>query len=178
MPTDSSALSNANSFAAPPCSRCGTFVNHAEAVVTPSGILCPACVQRNLQTVRLWPWGYVLGVGVLLNVVVAAVLLAINWQRLGEKDKARNLWIVSAVGTVVVLGLAMLPRGGGIGCGLNLVATLLMARDYKPVWERLKQQGQARASVVWPIVITVAAAVGLGVIAIVGMELMGIPLEE
>jgi hypothetical protein len=51
-----------------------------------------------------WPSGYLMGISALLNPTIAAILLGMNHERLGEAKNAREFYLVS-----VVLGLSSPP---------------------------------------------------------------------
>lgn len=143
------------------CTRCGTFLQTSLEVGEHRW--CPACAEVLKRDLRLWPHGYVLGVGALLNVVPATILLALNWRRLKLPGRERAMWIAAAFGALVYVGL-MLSDVRGIGCGINIAVTYFLAREYGAVWKGLKQAGFRRANVVLPVVFTILAIFAVAVV--------------
>ena len=159
-----------HSPAGPPCDRCGTFVAEGKAVLFLDKRYCQGCFEHVARDVRVWPWGFIVGFGGLTNVAFGLILLALSWQRLGEKKRARGYWIAAVV-ALVVLGIVMaLPDSRGIGCGLSLALIWFMSRDYRPVWTQLKAAGSRRAGVAVPIVLAVAGAFAMGVLILLITE--------
>jgi hypothetical protein len=141
------------------CTRCGTFITGPSAFELGERRWCAACVEVLKREVRLWPYGYVLGVGALLNFVPAAVLLGLNWQRLGETKQARGMWVAAAIGLVVFGALLASGSSKGAGCGVNLALSVLLARPYREPWKKLKALGFGRANVWLPVVLTVVGVI-------------------
>lgn len=142
---------------APPCSRCGTFVPDDQTVQFLGKRYCTACHERMMASLRLWPWGYIVGVGMLLNVAVATVLLALNWRRLGEHQRERSMWAATVAIVVMLIAIMAVPTPRGTVTGASVFATWQLSKSYRPVWAELKAKGARRANVVLPVVFATAA---------------------
>lgn len=136
------------------CDRCGTFSPDRKPLG--SRQLCAACVTHVAQGARFWSSRYITGVGVLLNPTAAAVLLALNYQRLGEAAKARQMWINTVVlllcyGALLATDVEI-PSGVLLGVGIGL--GLYLKRTFHESWERLRAAGAQSASRVLPVLFT------------------------
>lgn len=80
----------------PTCARCGVFLPPES-----SSQECAACRERREAETRakaLYPPGYIIVLGILFNLAIAGVLSALNWRSLGDRERARNAWIIAALG--------------------------------------------------------------------------------
>lgn len=146
------------------CSRCGAFAKTWE--FEPK--LCEACQRRLTESTRFWSDRALTGFGILLNPAVGAVLLALNFKRLGDSSRARTWTVVSAV-LIAVYALVVVADVQARGLfGVNVVFGLFLSRQWAPSWKRLTEVGVQRASVWPPLLIT------LGVLAlfVVGLVLV------
>ncbi len=143
-----------------PCTRCGTFAK-ARLTLLEKHRWCEGCTALLAKELRLWPYGYLVAVGALLNFVPAAVMLALNWRRLQLPARARGMWIAAGLGYLLLAVLIVADSAPGIQCGINAVITFIMARSYAPVWKELKGAGFKRANVVLPILLTLLSLVPL-----------------
>ena len=150
-----------------PCERCGSF--SAEIVALGDRKLCPACVKRTAEAERYWPAGYLSGLGAVLNPGAAAVLLTLNYKRLGDVKQTRAWAIVSAVlvSFYMVVMLADLPIPGGALVGAGIAGGIGIGRAWEPTWKELKAQGAKRANVWLPPLLTLLVLVGFVVVMVV-----------
>jgi hypothetical protein len=153
------------------CDRCGGFASGLTALGDRN--VCEACFARFAKEVRLYPHGYVVGIGTLANPVAAAVLMAINYSRLGDAKRRRTM-IIAAVGLLLlVVGYVMLPFNppSFVVLPVGLVISSVLARPYRETWRRLKAAGAGRANVLVPVAVVVAVVVGVvGLLVVTGTD--------
>jgi hypothetical protein len=152
------------------CTRCGTFLAGPSAFELRDRRWCADCVKVLARDLRLWPAGYIVAIGVLLNFVSAAVLMALNWQRLGELRRARVAWVVSLVGFGVFTVIVAKDTPTGFGYGVNVGVTLALVQAWRAPWKTLKAAGVRPANRWLPMVLTVIIAVmfSVAVLAVTG----------
>jgi hypothetical protein len=169
---DPSAPPLAADVAAPvPCERCGTFVQGAPVKVWTQKV-CESCATLLRQEVQLYPYGYILGVGILGNFALAAILCALNWKRLGDTSRMRNAIVMSVIGGAWVAFMLIKDIQGG-GCFVNLIGSVVASQGLKEVWEEHKKAGGARANLVWPVVLGVGGILSVAFVIGVGLYLAG-----
>jgi hypothetical protein len=145
------------------CTRCGTFITGPSAFELGSRRWCADCVKLLVRDVRLWPVGYVIAVGVLLNFVSAAVLMALNWGRLGEPTRARMAWVVTVLGLGVFAVIVAKDTPTGFGYGVNVGVTLALVQAFRAPWKTLKAAGVRRANLWLPVLLTVIIATAFAI---------------
>jgi hypothetical protein len=149
------------------CERCGSFSEERQPLG--SRRLCPACVAHLATSTRTWSSRYVTLLGALLNPTPAAVLLALNWQRLGDARRARQLWFTAAIlGSAYLAFMCSsleLPAAALIGVGVGLGTTL--GRSYQDPSARLRQAGACSANRLLPVVVSVAVVVAVALLMVV-----------
>ncbi len=158
---------------APPtvtCERCGAFVPRVSALGAQK--LCDGCITRIATTVRFWPAGYIKGVGGLLNPALAAVLLCLNYSRLGHRTAARKYAIHAAllIGFYSLVMLSILKIPNMFLWPGAITYSVIAGNDWQPSWQLLKAQGVTRANVWLPPIITL---VGLFSV-LIGLSLLGV----
>jgi hypothetical protein len=108
---------------------------------------------------RFWSVRYVTVLGALLNPTATAVLLALNWQRLGESGKARQMWINASVLLLCYLAILFsnveLPTPVTLGAGIGVA--VVMGRTFDATWATLESAAAPRANRFLPIVFTLLA---------------------
>jgi hypothetical protein len=129
--------------------------------------VCAECVSRSAKDLRLYPHGYVVAIGILANPVVAAILMAINYSRLGDRDRVRQMAITAVVlGVVLAIWLALPTAPTWLALPIGVAISTWLARPYRETWHRLKAAGAQRANVFLPIVFVVFGVVALGAIVV------------
>jgi hypothetical protein len=156
-----------------PCPRCGSFVDPAELVKfivggrTGVAAFCASCVERlrvEHRTLKLYPFGYLGAVGVLLTYALAGVTAGINWHRLGNDRRARICYAISATVVPLVVLLSRFPVIPSlIVMSVNLTLTAVVCEGLKAPLALHKQLGGPRASLLLPIVSMAASVVAIGV---------------
>jgi hypothetical protein len=159
-----------------PCERCGTFTQ--APVKVGARELCDACASLLRNETRLYPYVYTNVVGILLNPSVAAILSALNWKRLGDRERTRNALIlgVFAIAWTIVSMAFDIPYSiiFFVGVAATRIATLGLKEPLEAHW----QAGGSRANRLWPVLIT------LGIFAVMFAGILGyfvvtgIPDEE
>lgn len=151
-PTDPLAVTK------PACDRCGSFYTE-QAVAFGKQALCAACgdlLKAKLLSTRVWSSRYVWGVGILLNGATAAVLVALNWRRLGNAHRERTSWIHAGIASAALMAVILSPVPQAVGWLTSIFITWFVTRSYGEEWqEHAKLQGPT-ANRLLPIVFTVA----------------------
>ncbi len=148
-----------------PCERCGTFSEATSQLAERK--LCSPCVSRAASQ-RYWPSGYLSGVGALLNPGLAAILLTLNYRRLGDEKQARSWGIVAACLTAFYVAVMVfsLPIPSGALVGAGIFGGVTIGKNWEAPWNTLKAKGALRANVWLPplLVVVIALAVGAAVV--------------
>jgi hypothetical protein len=161
------------------CSRCGTFVSMLELAELEPAPLCVDCSKR-IRAVKLFPYPFVLAIGLLFNATAGLALAAINYHRIND-PRRRALAIAGAIAWIVgglamqagLLGLQTAAQNGkdpmqtmnlmvlleGAAFVISGGLMLLLTSRLKAVWAEHKALGQ-RAGLVLPI----AAGLALGIV--------------
>ncbi|PTL78527.1 hypothetical protein [Vitiosangium sp. GDMCC 1.1324] len=139
-----------------PCERCGTFLLGAPRKIGPRRV-CKACARLLRDEIALYPTGYIYVWGILINVTFAGIFAAINWKRLGNRTRMWNAVIVAVCGVVWTLIAINLPNIACAGFIINLIGTRIAAQTLDEEYERHKKEGGARASLLWPVIISLGA---------------------
>jgi len=149
-----------------PCDRCGTFSPARKALGTRQ--LCAACVEHVVSNGRFWSSRYATVLGAVLNPTATAVLLALNWQRLGEPAKARGMWINTGVLLLCYLAIIFsnveLPTPVTLGAGIGVA--VVMGRGFDATWATLEAAGAQKANRFLPVVFTLLAFVAVAVVMV------------
>jgi hypothetical protein len=143
-----------------PCERCGTFMP-GDPIRVGTRQVCASCAATLRKELRLYPYVYVLVVGTLFNFCLAGILAGLNWKRLGDKPRARNAFIIAALGVVwmgVLIFLDTAMRGAVI---LNFIGARVAAQGLDEVYKQHKAAGGTRANLIWPVVYTLGVFVAL-----------------
>ncbi len=161
-----------------PCERCGTFVP-GDPIRVGTRQVCEACASHLRKELRLYPYLYVLLVGSFFNFALAGILAGINWKRLGDKTRARNAFIIAALGgawMVMMIALDTSMRGGLI---LNFIGARVAVQAMEQPYKKHREAGGGRANLIWPVVATLGVFVAL-VLVYTGILLVteGLPPEE
>jgi uncharacterized membrane protein YeaQ/YmgE (transglycosylase-associated protein family) len=154
-----------------PCPRCGTFLSGVPVKVWERRV-CESCATLLREEARLYPYAYIMALGILGNFGFAAILSAINWKRLGDRSRMRNAIIVAVLaGGWIAFLLAKDVSGGGLF--INIIGSVMAAQGMKEAWEEHRKADGARANLVWPLVIGLGSFLGVVVAVAAGMELSG-----
>jgi hypothetical protein len=134
--------------------------------------VCESCAALLRQETRLYPYEYILALGILGNFAFAAVLSAINWKRMGDKVRMRNAILLAVLGVGwLVFMVAKDVKGGG--CVVNIIGSLVAAQGLKEGWAEHKKAQGARANLLWPLLIGVFGGLAAGMGIAFGLELAG-----
>jgi hypothetical protein len=120
-------------------------------------LLCETCAPLLRKEIRLYPPWYVYVWGILINFSIAAILSALNWKRLGDRSRMRNASIMAAFGVAWTALVVALEFNAGGGLIINIIGTNVAAQALSSEYEQHKQQGGARANLLWPL----ASALGV-----------------
>jgi hypothetical protein len=147
------------------CERCGTFTE-GRPLVGPLKV-CDACAQRQAKAARYWPAGYLIGVGCLLNPALAALLLTLNYRRLGDAKQARGFAVVTAMLACFYLAVMIfdLPIPASVLLPASIVGGVQIGRAWQGPWASLRERGAQRANLWLPPLLTVLAILGVAMIS-------------
>ncbi len=144
--------------------------------------LCAACgerIKQEIQSTRLWPVGYIWGVGVLLNGVTGAILSALNWKRLGDERRAREAWTIAGIGAAAFVAIIAIPKVPGVlGMVVSIAMTRHAVKGLEVPWSTHKAQSGPVANRLLPILATLG-----GLIVVVGLYVavlmaLGVDVDE
>lgn len=131
--------------------------------------------MKEIRNTRLWPVGYIWGVGVLLNGVTASILCALNWKRLGDDRRAREAWIIAGVGAAAMVGVITIPKVPAFaGLVLSILMTKQVIRGLEVPWRTHKAQSGPVANRLVPILATIGGLVVLVMLYVVTLMALGI----
>lgn len=145
------------------CDRCGTFVASSEVSSIGPRRVCRACAAVLRKEIKLYPYAYVLVMGLLGNFAIAAVLSALNWRRLGDKERTRISLVVAGLGLVWIVALLWFDLGR-LGFPANIGGTLAVTNGFNKIYAQHRKEGGARANMLWPVLILI----GLFALAVAG----------
>lgn len=142
-----------------PCDRCGTFIQ-GEPQQVQARQLCKACAVRlraELEERKLYSYWYLIGVGLLLNPTLTAILAAINWKRLGQPFR---MWTSIVVTVITAAWTANWLYSGDVpSIPLKLLGALVViavsTQGMKPLYQKHLAVGGGRASGFLPVLIVV-----------------------
>jgi putative flippase GtrA len=147
--------------------------------------MCTECEARVRRDIRLWPFGYIVGIGVVLHPTAALVLLGIAYHRLGRLTRGSWLFAGAAllgVLTAVAVAIHALTQATapslpfGASTALAAAITLSAAYPYRDEWSTHRDAGGSRASLLFPILGTLAAIIGVALTIAVIALVIGVPI--
>lgn len=160
-----------------PCDRCGTFIPGTPEKIGPR-LLCESCAELVRKELRLYPTWYIYLWGILGNFTFAGIFSAINWKRLGDKDRMRNAILLAVTGLVLTTVVVLLELRSYGGLIINVIGTRVAVQTLDEVYKRHKEGGGARANLLWPLVITVGGFVLMAIAYAVYLDATGQLDEE
>jgi hypothetical protein len=143
-----------------PCDRCGTFLRE-EPILVGSRSVCSACATALRQEQKLYPYGYILALGVLGNFAVGGVLAALCWKRLEDRTRMWTAAAVAGAGVIWLVVLLVFEPVVRLALPLNVVGTFAALGPYKHTWLQHRRAGGARANLLLPVVITIGCMLGV-----------------
>jgi hypothetical protein len=156
------------------CSRCGSFAQ--ELLTFGEQRLCVDCSNRFVEQqrqVKLYPAGYLWAVGLLGNGAISSLLAALNWKRLGQPERARTAWMLTALClgvSVVTIAVPALPRV--MIFVVSLAATRQVVEGLGPLYDEHRARGGRRASLMLPMLAVVALFIG-AVLVVTAVTVVG-----
>lgn len=163
--------------AAVPCERCGTFLPGSPLRARASRV-CAPCASLLRKQLPLYPYVYLNVVGMLLHFALAAVLSAINWRRLGDRERMWNASIVAVFGVLWLLaGLALGIRGGFLVLA-NIVGARVATQGLREPCEKHWRAGGTKANRLWPVLIAIGVLGGAVVLRVLLLLAASVHEEE
>ena len=100
--------------------------------------------------------------GVLTNGLFSSSLAALNWSRIGEKQRAQSAWVLAGGCLVVTVLTIVIPK---FPAPLVMVASITATRqsvaNWKPIFDNHTRLGGRRASILLALAVIVGLLVAL-----------------
>lgn len=126
----------------------------------------------------MWNPKAALWAAILLNVVVASVVHAINWKNLGEEKLAKEnkMWAIAGL-VGVFTSMLFSSNGGSLGINIGLVLAWYFSVGKKQVafFEENFNNDYEKRSWLLPVLYTLGGAIALAFVATILASLLGLP---